>query len=160
MRRKELLLFLLRIILAGAILPALLIEVPRLSRRGRALRGSRWSPELPKPLCVFTALAEVALRFNGSCQSRLPLFLLRIYSRGSDPSCLVDRGSAPIAARSRSARLPLVAGIAEAALRFNGACRIRLLLFLLRIYSRGSDPYSLSNRGSAPIAVPACRADH
>jgi len=68
--QKKLLLFLLRIILAGAILPASLIEVPRLSRRGRALRGSRWSRDMPKSLTLLTALAEIALRFNGTCRSR------------------------------------------------------------------------------------------
>ena len=71
--RIEFLLLRLRIILVGAILPAFSIEVPRLSRRGRALRGSRWSRSVPKMLYAFAALAEAALCFNGICRRRFML---------------------------------------------------------------------------------------
>ena len=64
--RSRLRLFLLRIIPAGATTPAPFIEVPRLSRRVRALRGSRWLRGMPKLLYALTALAEVALRFNSA----------------------------------------------------------------------------------------------
>ena len=101
--------------------------------------------------CFYSNLMYSSL----SGQKKVAAFLAADNSRGSDPYSLSNRGSAPIAARSRFARLPLVAGIVESALHFKGICRKCLLLFLLRIYSRGSDPYSLSNRGSAPIAAVA-----